>query len=83
MADNMSVLTLMATALDHKLRARGLRLPLGDCAQILRDVIDEAAAAARDLPSSPPAHATGPALDGGCIVPQGDASAVDFSSSET
>ena len=75
-----SVVTALAARLDRELRSRGLRLPLADCAHILRIVItDTAIAGATEFlqPDPPPVRP----LDGGCMSP-GVASAVALSSAE-
>jgi len=74
------VVTALAARLDRELRSRGLRLPLADCAHILRIVVvDTATAGATEFlqPDPPPVRP----LDGGCMS-SGVASAVAFSSAE-
>lgn len=80
----MSAITVMATALDHQLRIRGMSLELAECEEILRNVIDAAAVAAAAYHASHPGPQppSGRATDGGCINRIADASAVDFSERE-
>ena len=85
----MSTLTLMAAALDKELQHRGIfsgrrHVTHDECEEILRTVIDSAAAVARAYETSHPGRPqppSGRALDGGCVV-KGDASAVDFAEPE-
>ena len=87
----MSAITVMAKELEAELARRNIhvvnpetgmlaRVMPAECAEILRAVIDQAAAVAQAY-EPPPTPATSPppgrALDGGCIA-SGDASAVPF-----
>jgi hypothetical protein len=74
----MSVVTLMAAALDRELRERfNFALHRDSCEAIISAVIAGTAAVAHATESSHPAQAPGQALDGGCPTPA-DASAVAF-----
>ena len=77
----MSVVPLMAAALDRELRERfNFALHRGSCEAIIGAVIAGTAAIARATESSQPALPPGRPPDGRCTPPS-DASAVAFSSS--
>lgn len=81
----MSALTIMAAALNKELQHRGVRDFTQDaCEEILRTVIDHAAAVGRAYETSHPGPmppSIGRVTDGGCITSReaSGASAVDFS----
>jgi len=53
----MTAFTIMAHALAQELRSRGVEIPLAECEEILRRVVDRAEAVASRRPPQPPAPA--------------------------